>query len=125
MDVKQLALVVDDDPRWAEVLSAMLALRGYQSIPCASLAGAFIALSSRPVDLTLLDLMLPDSVTTNTLSKIPALKAIGAGRVVVVTGIPLTTEIMTLAETCGADSILSKLDFRFPSRVDQALGGPV
>jgi DNA-binding NtrC family response regulator len=53
-------LILDDEPVIREVLSTLLGKAGYRTVEAATAAEGLEALSKEPVDLLLLDLMLPD-----------------------------------------------------------------
>jgi DNA-binding response OmpR family regulator len=53
-------LVVDDDPHAIEILTRMLGREGYECLSAASGPAALHSLQSQPVDVILLDVMMPD-----------------------------------------------------------------
>src|SRR5665647_1366835 len=59
MKDKQLILVVDDQPQNIELLEAYLAPQGYEVVSAANGEEALQKLAQNPVDLILLDVMMP------------------------------------------------------------------
>jgi DNA-binding response OmpR family regulator len=53
-------LIVDDDPHAIEILTRMLGREGYDCVSAASGAGALATVRATPVDVILLDVMMPE-----------------------------------------------------------------
>lgn len=83
-------------------------LMGYEPRMVPTLLEALEALGEGPAEVTLLDLLLPDSGTSHTLGAIGSLKAAGAGRVIVITGVPVTHDLEELAHHSGAERVIRK-----------------
>lgn len=60
MEEKNRILIVDDDPHAIEILTRMLGREGYDCISAASGAAALQAVQGKPVDVILLDVMMPE-----------------------------------------------------------------
>lgn len=101
-------LIVEDHSQFAEILAAMGRLMGYEPRMVPTLRAAREALEAGPAEATLLDLLLPDSGVSHTLGAIDSLKAAGAGRVIVITGVPVTHDLEQLACSSGAESVIRK-----------------
>lgn len=109
MPEPRLILVVEDDQQYAQVLCAMISLRpGHRALVAYTMREAIISMKEHAFDVTLLDLSLPDSTVTETLDKIPVLKAFGAGRVIVLTGVQVTPNLQLAAQVAGASGIAGK-----------------
>jgi DNA-binding response OmpR family regulator len=62
MDVKSegTVLVVDDDPNAVDILTRMLTKEGFKALPAHSGAEALDVVARQPVDVILLDVMMPE-----------------------------------------------------------------
>lgn len=102
-------LILEDDEQWAHIISAMARM---DSDADATLAHTFRQgwqkMVGQPFDVVLLDLTLPDSTLDETIGAILQMKAIGAKRVVVVTGAHLGPVLMSRCMAAGADDAISK-----------------
>ena len=100
-------MVVDDHPLFIEALQLALrpVIAGVSVSSAATLAAAVERLKDAPVDLILLDLMLPDAGGVEGVARVR--EVCGAARVVVVSGRddPVT---VSLVKALGADSFISK-----------------
>jgi len=101
-------LIVEDHSQFAEILAAMGRLMGFEPRMVPTLREALDALGERAAEVTLLDLLLPDSDTVHTLGAIGSLKAAGAGRIVVITGVPITRDLQEVACRSGAERVIRK-----------------
>jgi DNA-binding NtrC family response regulator len=115
-------LLVEDDPNDAELAQACLAeaRSGAEIVHVASLAEALRALDTRPADIAVLDLDLPDSSGFDTLEKLaPAVR----GPVIVVSGNPHPA-LAAEALKRGAYEVLKKseLDARSLMRIVRLAG---
>lgn len=59
-NVKGQILIVDDDPHAVEILTRMLEREGYECISAASGGAALETVRAKPVDVILLDVMMPE-----------------------------------------------------------------
>lgn len=114
-------LIIEDDPMYAEILCAMLKMRRWSTVVASSMGEAEISLKTNKFSATILDLRLPDSDTLSSLDRIQALKELGAGNVIIITGANVTPEIELLAKISGADGILSKNELRVEGSLTAAL----
>ena len=115
-------LIIEDDPMYAEILSAMLKMRRWEPVAALSMSAAWELLKTRAFDATILDLALPDSDTGSSLDLIPLLKAKGAGRVIIITGAVITPPMSLVAQLAGADGIMSKNELRLDGSLSRMVG---
>lgn len=108
MSQAKTVLIVDEDVKLAELLCAKTRHLGWIPIVTGTFTGAVELLKSNRFDVVLLDLTLPDSPHRKTVESIGILKALGAPRVVVMTGALVDEELTSAAIRCGASSIMSK-----------------
>ncbi len=59
MQTKPVIAVVEDDPEIRELVSGLLSRESFDVVPCENGAALDVALQNRPVDLIVLDLMMP------------------------------------------------------------------
>lgn len=114
-------LIIEDVAVYAELLCAMLKMRNWEPSVAPTMAAAFALLAANKFDATILDLRLPDSDTMTSLDHIPALKAAGAGRLVIITGADVQPDLQLMAKLSGADGILSKNELRADGSLSAAL----
>jgi DNA-binding response OmpR family regulator len=118
-------LIVEDDFYYRHVVCAVVRLGGWLPVIAETMAAAIAIQQLDPIDTILLDLRLPDSDTVRTLSRIELLKTLaGGGRVFVLTGAPLSEEVVMLATVAGAATVLSKDDVRMPDYINEVLKSP-
>jgi response regulator RpfG family c-di-GMP phosphodiesterase len=98
-------LVVDDEPELRAGLRRILAPAGYEIVEASSLSGARDVLASRPIDLVLLDLGLPDG---NGMSLLAALQEVWPDTTVVVLSASSEVDDMREALRQGAVGYLHK-----------------
>ena len=121
MSVCRRIMVVEDDPQWAEILGAVISLHGWVPVVAHTMGEAIANLAHQPVYVTLLDLRLPDCTSEMTIDRIRMLKAMGAGRVLVVTGAEVTAEMLEALLAAGADSAITKAVHGFRATLDAIL----
>lgn len=117
-------LIVEDDEAYAEILCALLQLRGRVPLVARTMAEAIEIIREAAIDVTLLDLRLPDSDTETSLNRIPLLRELGTRIIIIITGAPITSELSSMAVKAGADAVLSK-DRDIPERLYTLLDAPV
>lgn len=104
-------LVVDDDMSLSKLICATVRMCGQEVLAVQDLKSAHLAtIQNNGFDLVLLDLLLPDSSVESTLSAIPSILSQGARRVVVITAVEVTNEILVTALRAGASHVISKTD---------------
>ena len=91
-------------------------LRGHSTLVARTMAQAMNLIREWPIDVTLLDLRLPDSDTESSLEHIPLLRELGTRLIIIVTGAEVTDELADMASDAGADAVLSK-DIDIPERL--------
>ncbi len=102
-------LVVDDDEEIRRLLDRYLSGHGFRVVSAGSAAESRAAISSRPIDLVLLDLGLPDE---DGLSHLKHLQAVWRGPVIVVTGRGDAVERVVGLELGADDYVTKPFDFR-------------
>lgn len=102
-------LVVDDDREIVQLLERYLTGHGFHMASAGSAGEARIAMGSRPFDLVLLDLGLPDE---DGLSLLRHLQSTWAGPVIVVTGRGEAVERVVGLELGADDYVTKPFDFR-------------
>lgn len=115
-------LIVEDDPYFAEILCAAMALRCWRPSVAPTLIQARDILRAQAMDVTILDLSLPDSEAGDTLDQIRDLIARGAGRVIIITGADMSPELTQAAVEAGAMGVIGKADLGYPHCVDAVIG---
>ncbi len=95
---------MDDEPETARLYTMNLVARGYESFTARSVGEALQILEERPVDLVLLDLVLPDSRGADTCQKI---REACAAPIIVVSG-RAEDSYREQALLAGADGYLVK-----------------
>ena len=111
---QQSVLVVDDDPAYLELVSAVLASTGYRITGAGDGHAALAAVRRGGRGVILLDLHLPD---TEGLELFESLRAAGPDtRIIVMTGDPKLDSVVN-ATRAGAFDFISKGDEQFTSRV--------
>ncbi len=117
-------LIVEDDKYFAQILCAMVALSGWVPLVETTMAGALRAVKMQDIPVVILDLSLPDSLATESLERIAALKGNGS-KVIIITGAVVTPLLILTAKVCHADGIYSKDDIRGPGMLESVIGKPV
>lgn len=107
MKDKPVILVVDDQPQNNELLEAYLAPQGYEIVKAASGAEALEKLAHNPIDLILLDIMMPRMSGLEVLEKLRADEKTKAIPVVMVTALKETEDKVKALEA-GCDDFISK-----------------
>lgn len=102
-------LVVDDDEEIRGLLDRYLSGHGFRVICAGSAAQSRAAIGSRPIDLVLLDLGLPDE---DGLSHLKHLQTVWRGPVIVVTGRGDAVERVVGLELGADDYVTKPFDFR-------------
>lgn len=110
---KTLILIIDDDPGLRKTLADILKVKGYETLASKDGAEGLSLLQKNAVDLTLIDLGLPDISGLDVLSRIKADHPSTA--VIIVTG-NATLESAIEATSLGAFSYLLK-----PYEIDQLM----
>ncbi len=104
-------LIVDDDRTLVSLLSQMVAINGHTSVGAYGGQQALDVVASQPVDLMLLDLMMPDIDGFETLRRLRSLPKGKDLPVVVVTAMP-DPDIDERVERAGGNACLRKpVDF--------------
>ncbi len=109
-DINQLdatILIVDDEPANRDILSRHIRQLGLDTITCSSGEEAFQALKNQPVDLILLDLVMPDLGGHEVLARLKASTLWRAIPVIVISGMGDQGEVIRCIEA-GADDYLQK-----------------
>jgi two-component system cell cycle response regulator DivK len=119
-------LIVEDDPRNAALVVAMLGIAGItQTRLCKTGSEVIPVAQTMPrIDLVLLDLQLPGEDGYQILERLRREPILGAVPVVAVTAQVMPDDVIR-AESVGFDGFLGKpLDFdRFPDQICRLLGG--
>ena len=112
-------LLVDDDPVFRSLATSVLEREGHTVVPAGDAAGALAAVTSRPPDLIVLDIQLPDMSGLELLTR---LRERCAAPVIVVSGCKDESE-KVLAFDLGADDYVVKpiMHREFAARVRTAL----
>jgi CheY-like chemotaxis protein len=110
MSAKAITIVIaDDDPLVREVYKAALVQRGHAVLLAEDGVGAIALVESRPVDLVLLDILMPNKEGLETLIELkrrfPHVRAFAMSGGV--SNIPYT-DFLSVASKFGADAILRK-----------------
>src|SRR5262249_42869415 len=71
MDTALQILLIDDNPVWAETLAEFLRRRGYRTETVQDPRAGLALLESRPVDLAIIDVHMPELDGLELLSRIP------------------------------------------------------
>lgn len=116
-------LVVDDEPHIRRVLSAVLGGRGYDVIMASDGAEALMELRAAPVDLVILDLMMPGANGLEILSVIRSDPARARTPVIILTAKGQDTD-RDAALAGGADDFLTKpfSPKKLLARIEEILG---
>ena len=100
-------LIVDDEAANRDILSRHIQQLGLNTITCASAEAAFASLEETPVDLILLDLVMPGITGQEALIKLKASELWRAIPVIVISGMGDQHEVIKCIEA-GADDYLQK-----------------
>ena len=107
MDKKPRVLIVDDEPVNLKLLEAHLVPRGYDVLPAKDGVQAMAVLNTEPIDIVLLDVMMPHMSGFEVLKKIRADEKLRLIPVVLVTALKATEDrIAGIKEGC--DDFISK-----------------
>lgn len=101
-------LICDDDPHVAQTMAAVMRLVCDEVCIVGTLTACMAIISTKKFALLILDLMLPDSRSYDTLDAIPRIREAGIPRVVVVTGSEVGESIRASAAENGAEDVLTK-----------------
>jgi len=104
-------LVVDDDENNRDVLGRVLQLKGYAVVLAASGPEALEIVSSKPVDLVLLDIMMPDVSGLDVLKALRASHARDALPVIMATAKDQPKDVVDALEMGANDYVTKPLDF--------------
>lgn len=115
-------MVVEDDDQVRECIVAFLVANGFWVKGVEGMHAAMVMLRVYRFDATVLDLRLPDSEPNDTMGAITEMKERGAGKVVLITGLPLPSTWRVLAAASGADAFVEKAMPEFPDRLLSAIG---
>ena len=107
MMAKPLILVVDDQPQNVELLEAYLVPLGYEIIKAANGEEALAGLSGHPIDLILLDVMMPDMDGFEVIRKVRQILAYQRLPIILVSALRETGDRIKGIEA-GCDDFLSK-----------------
>ena len=111
-------LVVEDAQIVREPLARLLVSEGFDVASAADGVEAIAALETRPVDLILLDVLMPRMDGVKFLSILRGHERLKNVAVIVITGISDTFKLATLREL-GVRSILHKVRFSFDGLVEE------
>ena len=100
-------LIVDDEPDNLELLEVILAWEGFVILTAASGEEALATVAQKPVDLVLLDIMMPDMNGYEVVAKIKGNLATKNIPVLMISAL-VDVNVRTLALTAGADDFLAK-----------------
>ena len=100
-------LIVDDEPDNRELLEVILAWEGFVILTAASGEEALASVAQKPVDLVLLDIMMPDMNGYEVVAKIKGNLATKNIPVLMISAL-VDVNTRTLALTAGADDFLAK-----------------
>jgi CheY-like chemotaxis protein len=103
---KQRVLVVDDNPDQREVMSALLALEGFEVAGARDGEQALRALAADPYDFVVTDLLMPGKGGVETISELK--RSFPNVKVVAVSGSVRMQGIDGLPPASGADAAMSK-----------------
>jgi len=104
MDLSSRILVVDDDPDLRRLIAEFLSCHGYQVAAADNVAGMQRELATSPVDLVILDVMMPGE---DGLSAARRLAAVGGPPVIILSALGSDTDRIVGLEV-GADDYLAK-----------------
>ncbi|GAB4479845.1 MAG: hypothetical protein Kow00124_25930 [Anaerolineae bacterium] len=107
LDGKSHVLVVDDRPENRDLIGSMLEMDGYEAIPAANGLAALDILHSRPVDLVLLDVMMPQMNGYEVLSRIKSNPALRHLPVIMISAIQELDSVVQCIQN-GAEDYLFK-----------------
>lgn len=117
-------LIIDDDALIAEIIAAILVAE-CDGVRHTRIVGTMLRalemLSAEQWDIVILDLQLPDSDPTHTLSRVPEIKAHGVDVVLAVTGYEITNRLREFGLSNGADDVVSKDVFHFKDELCAAV----
>jgi len=114
-------LVIEDAPVIREPLSRLLGMEGFDVASAADGSEAMSILESQPIDLILLDVLMPRMDGVKFLSVLRGHERLQGGRhiaVIAITGISDTLKLTQLREL-GVRSIMHKVRFSFDALVDE------
>ena len=100
-------LCIDDEPAILRLLGVVLAAGGHEAVPAASARDAMAELARGGIDAVLLDLGLPDR---SGLELIPAIRAVAAVPVIVVSARGEVSEKVTALDLGAADYVTKPFD---------------
>ncbi|MBT7892802.1 MAG: sigma-54-dependent Fis family transcriptional regulator [Deltaproteobacteria bacterium] len=100
-----LILIVDDNKENREILSLLIGKKGYQTIVAASGKEALEIVSTRPPDLILLDIMMPEMDGFETCHRLKMMEGVAQIPVIFVTALARDKNIEKAFEAGGSDYI--------------------
>jgi CheY-like chemotaxis protein len=111
-------LLVEDTPIVREPLGRLLRAEGFDVTSAADGSEAMAALQNRPIDLVLLDVMMPRMDGVAFLSALRSLHCFAELPVIALTGISDTSKLTRMREL-GVKAIVHKVRFTFDALLDE------
>jgi CheY-like chemotaxis protein len=110
--MRQTILVVEDTPIVREPLARLLRLEGYEVLCAGNGIEALVALKSRPIDLVLLDVMMPKMHGVAFVEGVRANDRWKQLPIIALTGVMDSTSLSRLRQL-GVETVISKSRFTF------------